>query len=106
MGKQNIDEIKKLKYALIGCGRISKKHLEALYSNKPYFLPVACVDVNKELSKKTAVELSDEFSDLNVKSYTSYEKMFSENKIDLVAVATESGYHPEITINSLKPVQM
>jgi UDP-N-acetyl-2-amino-2-deoxyglucuronate dehydrogenase len=102
MGKQNIDDIKKLKYALIGCGRISKKHLEALYSNKPYFLPVACVDVNKELSKKTAVELSDEFSDINVKSYTSYEKMFTENKIDVVAVATESGYHPEITINSLK----
>ena len=102
MGKQHIDDIQKLKYALIGCGRISKKHLEALYSNKPYFLPIACVDIDKGLAEKAAVELTDEFSDSKVKPYTSYEKMLSENSIDVVAIATESGYHADITLKSLK----
>ena len=101
MSKQHIDEIKKLRYAIIGCGRVSKKHLEALYSNKPYFLPVACVDINKNLAKKTAKELSDEFTGLDIKSYTSYKQMLSENDIDVITVSTESGYHADITINSL-----
>ena len=99
--KQNIDDIKKLKYALIGCGRISKKHLEALYSSKPYFSPVACVDIKKELAEKTASELNDEFFDAPVKAYTDYKKMLSKHEVDMVAIATESGYHAEITIECL-----
>ena len=59
--KKNIDDIKKLKYGLVGCGRISKKHLEALYSNKSFFTPVACVDIKKELADKAAQEINDEF---------------------------------------------
>jgi UDP-N-acetyl-2-amino-2-deoxyglucuronate dehydrogenase len=98
----NKDDIKKLRYGLIGCGRISKKHLEALYSNKTKFLPVAFCDLKSELSNKAAEEVNDEFSDNKVKSYTSYEKMLKENELDVVAVATESGNHAEITIKALE----
>jgi len=102
MGKKTIDDIKQLKYAIIGCGRISKKHLEALYSNKPMFLPVACVDVDKELAIKTANDMKDEYSGKEIKIYISYEDMLKENEVDVVAVATESGYHPEITIKAIE----
>ena len=42
------------------------------------------------------------FSDSNVKSYTDYKKMIKENQLDVIAVATESGNHPEIVIESLE----
>ncbi len=100
--KKNIDEIKKLRYGIIGCGRISKKHLQAVYSNKLLFLPVAFSDLKLELAEKIASEISDEFSGIKVKTYTSYEKMLDENMLDIVVVSTESGKHSEITIKALE----
>jgi UDP-N-acetyl-2-amino-2-deoxyglucuronate dehydrogenase len=97
-----LDEIKKLNYAIIGCGRISKMHLEALYSNKIKFNPVAVVDLKEDLAKKIANDMNEEFSSSKVKVYTSYEKMLKENKVDVVAVSTDSGYHPQIAIKALE----
>lgn len=96
-----IDDIKKLNYAIIGCGRISKMHLEALYSNKIKYNPVAVVDLKEDLALKVANDLKEEFANSKVKVYTSYEKLLKENKLDIAAVATDSGYHPEITIKLL-----
>lgn len=42
----------KLKFAIIGCGRISYKHIEALVNNKDQAELVAVCDIIKENAEK------------------------------------------------------
>lgn len=89
----------KLKFAIIGCGRISYKHVEGLVNNKEEAVLVATsdVDLNKALEKKKEYieKISDEAS---VNAYEDYKDMLEKEDIDVVTIATESGYHPEIAI--------
>jgi UDP-N-acetyl-2-amino-2-deoxyglucuronate dehydrogenase len=87
-----------MKYALIGCGRISINHLKAAFNNKLDI--VACCDVN--LSHIEDVLKKCSFSTECIKRYSDYKKMISENHIDIVAVATESGKHAEIALYCIK----
>lgn len=89
----------KLKFAIVGCGRISYKHVEALINNKDEAILVAVCDI----IEKNAVQKKDEYIKLfgdkaNVNVYTDYKEMLSKENIDVVTIATESGYHPEIAI--------
>jgi UDP-N-acetyl-2-amino-2-deoxyglucuronate dehydrogenase len=86
--------MKKLTFALIGCGRISKNHISAITDNKDFFTPVAFVDVIKDRADKTLIP--------GVKAYTDYNKMLEELKPDVVAISTESGYHADIACDCLK----
>jgi UDP-N-acetyl-2-amino-2-deoxyglucuronate dehydrogenase len=93
--------LQKLKFALVGCGRISKNHIEALSGNSGLFVPVACVDPVASRAEKCAHDIKNLFSDRNVKTYDTYEQMLSENKIDVAAITTESGYHTKIAVGLL-----
>lgn len=91
--------MKKLKFAIIGCGRISYKHVEALASNMKEAELVATCDVileKAEAKKAEYIEKVGETAKVNV--YTDYKEMLEKEDIDVVTIATESGYHPEITI--------
>ena len=94
--------MEKLKYAIIGCGRISKKHIEALINNSPFYLPVACVDIKKDLAEDNAAKIEEYFPGIKVNAYTSYHDMLLREKPDVAAIATESGYHPAITLDAVK----
>jgi len=89
----------KLKFAIIGCGRISYKHVEALAQNKDEAALVAVCDVieGNAIAKKKDYE-KNIGSAVNVKVYTDYKEMLEKEQIDVVTIATESGYHPEIAI--------
>ena len=39
---------------------------------------------------------------VKIKEYLSFDKMLSENDVDVVAIATESGYHSMFTIKALE----
>lgn len=84
-----------MKYALIGCGRISTNHIKAAVNND---LEIAAVcDILDErmeevLSKHGLQE------DENIKRYNDYKVMVEEIKPELVSIATESGSHAEITL--------
>lgn len=90
--------MKKLKYALIGCGRISKWHVEAAAQNSDELVMVAACDVIQELAEQKAEIYRGFFKDAEVKIYTDYKEMLDKEDIDIVSIATESGYHPEIAI--------
>lgn len=84
-----------MKYALIGCGRISTNHIKAALANK---LEIAAVcDIipqhMEELLAKHGLE-----GDSSIKRYTDYKQMLAENDIQLAAIATESGLHAEIAL--------
>lgn len=84
-----------MRYALIGCGRIATNHVRAALNNGLEF--VAACDVEERqityLLSKHGME-----KDSSIQYYTDYRKMIEENKLDLVAVATESGVHAEIAL--------
>jgi predicted dehydrogenase len=93
----------KLKFAILGCGRISYKHVQGLYENKEEAVLVATCDIVED----RAIEKKDEYLEkmkdesINVSVYTDYKKMLDNENIDVVTIATESGYHAEIAIYAM-----
>ena len=84
-----------MKYALIGCGRISPNHIEAAKNNNLDF--VAMCDILHKAMKEKA----DKFGLKSVKQYTDYKEMLAVEKPDLVGIATESGKHAAIALDCI-----
>jgi UDP-N-acetyl-2-amino-2-deoxyglucuronate dehydrogenase len=85
-----------LKFALIGCGRISHKHSELLGNNQIDGAKLVSVcDIDEEKAKK----LADKF---NLPYYTDMEKMLQNEDIDVVSILTPSGMHCEHTLKIAK----
>ncbi|CDF57746.1 Gfo/Idh/MocA family protein [Thermobrachium celere] len=91
----------KLKFAIIGCGRISYKHVEAITNNFEDSVLVATCDVVKEKAEEKAKEYKNK-TGLDVAVYIDYKEMIKNEDIDVVTIATESGYHPEIAIYAME----
>ena len=84
-----------MKYALIGCGRISPNHIEAAKNNNLEF--VAMCDIVPEVMQ----EKSDKFGLEKVRKYTDYKELLGKEKPELVAIATESGKHAAIALDCI-----
>jgi UDP-N-acetyl-2-amino-2-deoxyglucuronate dehydrogenase len=78
---------KTFRIALVGCGRISKNHFEAIDKIDGLELVAVC-DADPERAKRAGEEWK-------VPWFTSYEKMLAESNADVVTIATPSGLHPE-----------
>jgi UDP-N-acetyl-2-amino-2-deoxyglucuronate dehydrogenase len=70
----------------VGCGRISKNHVEAI-SRIDGFELVAASDQDPERAKAIA-------EPLGIPWFNSYEKMLADVESDLVSICTPSGLHP------------
>ena len=82
---------KKIKIAVVGCGRISAKHFDAI-SNYPDSLElVAICDVNQKI-------VDQHSSKFRVKGYISMLEMLDSENIDIVTICTPSGIHPDQAI--------
>lgn len=91
----------KLKFAILGCGRISYKHVEALINNFEEAELVAVCDLDEEKALDRKRQYEDKIQQANVKVYTDYWKMLENENIDAVTIATESGYHARQAIDCL-----
>ncbi|MDR2509365.1 MAG: Gfo/Idh/MocA family oxidoreductase [Spirochaetaceae bacterium] len=91
----------KLKTALIGCGRISFKHIEAFVKNRESFFLAAACDPVIERAKKEAREYEKQITGAAVQCCLDYRKMLEDIKPEVVTVASESGKHPQIVIDCL-----
>ena len=96
----------KLKFALIGCGRISANHLKALLDNCQDAELVALCDVIEDKAESRADEYAWQAIEKNLpikkpKVYTDYREMLQKEDIDACAICTESGYHTDISLNCL-----
>jgi UDP-N-acetyl-2-amino-2-deoxyglucuronate dehydrogenase len=85
--------------ALIGCGRISFKHVEAAVKNADRLRLVAACDPRIERAETKAAEYRESFPSAEVAVYADYREMLVKEKPDICAVATESGYHPRISMD-------
>ena len=85
-----------MKYALIGCGRISTNHITAAVNNELEIVAVCDVlpmKMEEQLGKHGLA------NDMTIKRYTDYHAMIRDLDLDLVSIATESGKHAEIALD-------
>jgi len=78
-----------MKYALIGCGRVASSHITAARNNNLDIAALCDIDPNPHL------QLND------LPMYTDYRTMLREVQPELVAIATPSGLHAQMTLDCL-----
>lgn len=86
-----------MRYALIGCGRISPNHVMAAKNNSLDI--VAVCDVVKENADDKILKF--DLDPNKVKVYMDYHELLEREKPELVAIATESGKHAAIAIDCI-----
>jgi UDP-N-acetyl-2-amino-2-deoxyglucuronate dehydrogenase len=84
---------KKIRIAVVGCGRISKNHFLAIEKYSSDLDLVAVCDTNSDNLKKHTNHYS-------VPGYSDVNQMFCDAEVDLAAICTPSGLHPEHVIAS------
>lgn len=86
-----------MKYALIGCGRISPNHIVAAKNNGLEI--VAICDLNENVMKDKILKFELPAS---VRQYTDYKRLLEIERPELVAIATESGKHAAIALDCIE----
>lgn len=85
-----------MKYALIGCGRISPNHIVAAQKNNLEIVALCDIVYENIEDKIRRFDLPE-----SVKRYTDYRDMLQTEKPELVAIATESGKHAQIALDCM-----
>jgi len=91
----------KLKIALIGCGRISFKHVEAYVNNQTSLEMIAACDPVIERAHEKIAEYTKAIPEASPKAFEDYKEMLANEKPDIVTIATESGKHKQIAVDCL-----
>lgn len=97
----------KFNFAILGCGRISYKHVEGIVNNYEDARLLAVCDIVEEKAinrKKEYEDIMKERYDekVNINYYTDYNDMLEKEDIDIVLISTESGYHAKHSIDCMK----
>lgn len=86
-----------MRYALIGCGKISSKHIEAAKNNNIEIAAICDIIPESMENLVNKFSLSD-----SVKRYTDYNELIENERPDIAAIATNSGTHAYIAIDFIK----
>ncbi len=78
---------KRFRIALVGCGRISERHFDAIAKTPSLKLVAVCDDV-AERARQAGEKMSVPF-------YTNFTQLLEERPSDVVAICTPSGLHPK-----------
>lgn len=81
-----------LKFALVGCGRIAKRHAELLFNHK---VPHATLAAVCDIDENRAVSFGKKYK---VPYYVDFHEMMLKENIDVVSVLTPSGLHAQHVI--------
>ena len=81
-------------FGIVGAGLIADFHARAI-GDIPNAKVIGCCDKIPERAK----QLADKF---NVQAFDGYEDMLKSEKIDIVTIATPSGFHMEPTVAAAK----
>ncbi|MBN1864499.1 MAG: Gfo/Idh/MocA family oxidoreductase [Victivallales bacterium] len=86
---------KKIRIALVGCGRISSSHLESISKlSKEAEIAAVC-----DCVKQRAEEAGEKY---NAQVFTDYDKMLEKAECDMVSIATPSGLHPKMGVKAAR----
>jgi len=89
--KDKIIKDRKIKIALVGCGRILDRHLEAFDKHKENLQLVSICDTDQK-ALKSAVDR------MQVKGHRTLDSLLSATEADVIVLCTPSGVHSEQTI--------
>jgi UDP-N-acetyl-2-amino-2-deoxyglucuronate dehydrogenase len=84
----SITKDRKIRIGVVGCGRISKNHFGSIEKHADTIELVAVCDLD-------GVILKQHEEQYQVKGYLKLEDMLNEAKLDLIAICTPSGVHPD-----------
>jgi len=79
---------RKIRIAIVGCGRISKNHFGSIEKHQDDIELVAICDNNHDV-------LTQHKEQYKVKGYIKLEEMLEKEDLDLVSICTPSGIHPD-----------
>lgn len=82
---------RRIRFAVVGCGRISQKHFEAIRKHERNAELVSICDTNQ-----TALDAACKAT--GVVGYGSLDELLSKSNCDIVVLCTPSGLHPSQTI--------
>jgi UDP-N-acetyl-2-amino-2-deoxyglucuronate dehydrogenase len=85
-----------MKFSLVGCGRIVRKHIEAIKELKNAELVGLCDPISERL------EAAAKLAGSEIPTFNNYDDMLSTVQTDVVSVLTPSGMHAEHTIDIAK----
>ena len=86
---------RKIRIAIVGCGRIAAKHIEAINTHSKDFELVAVCDTDPSVLEQVKTKQQ-------VAVYQRLENLLAQEKVDVVALTTPSGLHPEQAIIAAK----
>ncbi len=84
---------RKIRFALIGCGRISKNHFEAFQKHSEFVELVAICDNNRQSLEVAA-------KNYNVCAFDSMKELLRKTDADVITLCTPSGLHPQQAIDA------
>ena len=82
-----------VKFAVVGCGNIGKRHIAVIDAQDRAELVAIC-----DIKVKICQELSYQYS--NVPFFTNFEEMIRSTDADIISIATPHGLHAEMAISS------
>lgn len=82
---------RKIKIAIVGCGRISNNHFGSIEKHGGELELVAICDID-------SVVLAEYAEKYKVSAYRDMEEMLQKEQLDIVALCTPSGIHPDQTV--------
>lgn len=86
---------------MIGCGRISYKHIDGFIQNSDKIELVAISDPSEYKMDLRIEQYQEVIYSSKIQKYISYEEMIKNCDLDFVTITTESGTHRDISINCL-----
>ena len=86
---------RKIKIALVGCGRISKNHFGSIEQHSDHLELVALCDIDPGV-------LAEHAQKYRVPAYADMQEMLEKEEIDLVVLCTPSGIHPDQAVLAAK----
>jgi len=90
---KTVDPARKIRLALVGCGRISKNHFESIQKHGDRIELVGVCDIDPHALKQAS-------SKMKVEGYEQYETMLRDCHPDIISICTPSGLHPRQTIQA------
>ncbi len=86
---------RKIRMAIVGCGRISKNHFGSIEKHSDNIELIAINDTNADL-------LKDHEDQYKVNGYLRMDEMLEKEELDLVVICTPSGVHPDQVATAAK----
>jgi len=84
-----------IRFGLIGCGRVSFRHIQSLHDLADHARLLAVADVVEGRAQRAAAQAGAE-------AYTDYRRLLDRPDIEVVNICTPSGLHPQMAIEAMQ----